>query len=156
MKQRILIIIACVPLFVCAGNLGLGLIIGSPTGFSGKMLLGHHSAIEVNAGWSFWRRVGIHVTGDYQRLFAGVVHDEYGNPLETVIPYLGIGGRIRIHDSGDVGSNDTEFAVGLRMGGGIEYMVSRIGIFLELYPVVNIIPSTDFDFEGGLGARYYF
>jgi hypothetical protein len=135
-----------------AGNLGLGLIIGSPTGFSAKYLMGRTSAIEVNAGWSFIGNVGIHITGDYQHLFTGVVHDEYGNPLETVIPYLGIGGRFRIKDV----EGDAEFHVGVRMGGGIEYMLGDIGIFLELYPVVNIIPSTDFDFEGGLGGRYYF
>jgi hypothetical protein len=155
MKKTIVLFCFMIPFGLFAGNLGLGLILGSPTGFSGKMLLGNRSAFEMNAGWSFWHHVGIHVTGDYQHLFPGVIHDEYGKPLETVIPYLGIGGRMRIHDTDDNGG-DTDFAVGIRMGGGIEYMLDKIGIFLELYPVVNVIPATDFDFEGGLGARYYF
>jgi len=151
--KLLFITILCLPLFIFAGNLGLGLIIGSPTGFSGKYLITRQSAIEVNAGWSFLNNPGIHLTGDYQHLFSGVVHDEYGNPLETVIPYLGLGGRFRVRSPE---GRDTEFHIGIRMGGGIEYMLSRVGIFLELYPVVNIIPETDFDFEGGLGGRYYF
>jgi len=153
MNERIAIVILCIPLVACAGNLGLGLIIGSPTGFSGKYLMSRSSAIEVNAGWSFLSNPGVHVTGDYQHLFGGVVRDEYGNPLETVIPYLGIGGRFRIRDNAN---NGTDFYIGVRMGGGIEYLLGKIGLFLELYPVVNIIPETDFDFEGGLGGRYYF
>jgi hypothetical protein len=156
MKKAASILFVVGPMCLFAGNLGLGLIIGSPTGFSGKYLLGRQSAIEVNAGWSFWGSVGMHATGDYQHLFPGVVHDEYGKALETVIPYLGIGGRFKIRSTDNATNDDTEFAVGVRMGGGIEYLISQIGIFLELYPVVNIIPSTDFDFEGGLGARYYF
>lgn len=156
MKRFVSILFIATPLCVFAGNLGLGLIIGSPTGFSGKYVLARNSAVEINAGWSFGDHTGFHVTGDYQHLFKGVVHDEYGKPLETVIPYMGIGGRAKIRSTGDSANDETEFAVGVRMGGGIEYMISQVGIFLELYPVVNIIPSTDFDFEGGLGARYYF
>jgi len=26
----------------------------------------------------------------------------------------------------------------------------------SIYPVVDIVPETDFDFEGGLGFRFYF
>lgn len=156
MKRIVSILLIITPLYVFAGNLGLGLIIGSPTGFSGKYVLARKAAIEINAGWSFGDHTGFHVTGDYQHLFPGVVHDEYGKSLETVIPYIGIGGRAKIRSTGDAANDDTEFAVGVRMGGGIEYMISKVGIFLELFPVVNIIPSTDFDFEGGLGARYYF
>lgn len=156
MRKIVIFLCLGIPLGLFAGNLGLGLIIGSPTGFSGKYVLARKSAIEVNAGWSFGDVTGLHITGDYQHLFPGVIHDEYGKSLETVIPYIGIGGRAKVRSTGEGNSEDTEFAVGVRMGGGIEYMIGMVGLFLELYPVVNIIPSTDFDFEGGLGARYYF
>jgi hypothetical protein len=46
--------------------------------------------------------------------------------------------------------------VGVRLGGGLEYAISRFALFLEIYPVVNVIPSTDFDLEGGIGFRFYF
>lgn len=133
-------------------NFGIGIIIGSPTGVSGKYLLAQHSAIAVNAGWSFWRKVGFHITGDYQYLFPGVVKIEESVVLQSVVPYFAIGGSMRVKTDND----ETEFHVGVRIGGGIEFLVRRFGIFLELYPVVNLIPSTDFDFEGGLGCRFYF
>jgi len=52
--------------------------------------------------------------------------------------------------------DNTEFKVGVRLGGGIEYIIDRFSIFLEIMPVVNMIPRTEFDFEGGLGFRFNF
>ena len=72
--------------------------------------------------------------------------------MKRMANVFGIGGRMRVKADDDA----TEFHVGVRIGGGIEFLVRRFGIFLELYPVVNLIPSTDFDFEGGLGCRFYF
>jgi hypothetical protein len=31
-----------------------------------------------------------------------------------------------------------------------------VDIFVELVPILNLAPSTDFDFNGGIGARYWF
>ncbi len=132
---------------------GIGVIIGSPTGFSGKSILSERSAAQANLGWSFWPEVGFHGTFDYQVLFPGVIKNEEGAALNSVVPYAAIGGRVRImsdeHDN-------TRFNVGLRLGGGIEYIIDRFSIFLEILPVVNMLPRTDFDFEGGLGFRFNF
>ena len=130
---------------------GVGVIIGSPTGLSGKLILARHSAIAVHAGWSFIGDKGLHITGDHQFLFPGVIKYD-GSPMNNVVPYLGIGGRFRFKEKDD----DTDFHLGVRIGGGIEYLISQFGIFLELYPVVDIVPETGFDFEGGIGGRFYF
>jgi len=142
------------PIFMYAQNYGVGVIIGSPTGFTGKYFWSQNSAIVVHAGWSFLDEMGLHITGDYQFLFSGVIRDEDGIPLKSVVPYLGVGGRFRFKKNEQ--EDRTDFHVGMRIGGGIEYLITRFGIFLELYPVVDIIPGTEFDFEGGLGFRFYF
>jgi len=137
----------------------IGIIIGSPTGFTGKYLFSKNNAVAVNAGWSLFREnAKLHITCDYQFLFPTTLRwqDEFEGTtreIRNLTPYLGLGGRLLLLEN-DQG--EAEINIGIRMGGGIEYNFSRFGLFLELYPVVNIIPSTDFDFEGGLGFRYYF
>jgi hypothetical protein len=154
MKKYLILLLLIIPSFMFAQNYGIGVIIGSPTGFTGKYFLARTSAIQINAGWSFVSDVKFHITGDYQFLFPGVIKGEEGVALRNVVPYLGIGGSFRAKT--DEATDETDFCIGLRLGGGIEYLISRFGVFLELYPVVNVIPSTDFSFEGGLGARIYF
>jgi hypothetical protein len=147
-------ILSLVPCLLFGGRYGIGVIIGSPTGFTGKYFLATRSAAQINAGWSFIGDVGFHITGDYQFLFPGVVRGESGETLDNVVPYLGLGGRFRVKEN--EASNDTDFHIGLRIGGGLEYLIDRFGVFLEIYPVVDFVPETDFDFEGGLGFRFYF
>jgi hypothetical protein len=154
MKKACALIFVLVPIIIFGNTFGVGVIIGSPTGFTGKYFMTHHAAFQVHAGWSFIGNVGFHVAGDYQFLFPGVVADDYGKPLDNIIPYIGIGARLRLKENEP--SNETDFHVGMRMGGGIEYIIDRFGIFLEIYPVVDFVPETNFDFEGGVGFRFYF
>ena len=32
----------------------------------------------------------------------------------------------------------------------------RFDVFVEIAPIFNFVPDTDFDFSGGVGARFYF
>ena len=151
-KYSLLLLI--IPCLLFGRRYGIGVVVGSPTGFTGKYFMSRKSALQVNAGWSFIGNAGFHITGDYQFLFPGVIRGERGESLENVVPYLGLGGRFRVKKNEP--SDETDFHVGLRIGGGIEYLIDRFGVFLEIYPVVDFVPETDFDFEGGLGFRFYF
>ena len=153
--KRFLIVLLSIPVLVLAQSYGIGIILGSPTGLTGKMFLGRTSAIAVNAGWSFWPASGFHITGDYQFLFPGSITDEDGRAITSLVPYVGLGGRMRFRSNNN-DDDDDNFQVGVRFGGGMEYLPEPIGIFLELYPVVNLLPSTKFGFEGGIGFRLYF
>jgi hypothetical protein len=153
-RRHCLIVLLIIPGMLFCNTYGLGVIIGSPTGFTGKCFLSRISAVQINAGWSFIGDVGFHLTGDYQFLFPGIVADDYGRPMNDVVPYIGIGGRLRVKENEQ--TNDTDLHIGMRIGGGIEYMFERFGLFLELYPVIDFVPETNFDFEGGLGFRFYF
>jgi hypothetical protein len=64
--------------------------------------------------------------------------------------YFGIGGRIIFQ------SNDTN--LGIRVPVGLDYLFSSapVDIFLEVVPILDLTPSTDLDFGGGIGVRYWF
>ena len=158
----ILSCLLALPMLAGAQNSGpsIGLFMGSPTGFTFKNIFAKTAAIDIKAGWRLTENAGLHVTCDYQFLFPQTMRwtDDYDgaeHEIRGLTPYFGIGGRFMFAESDDI-HNDTEFHVGVRLGGGVEYAISRFALFLELYPVIDIVPSTDFDFDGGLGFRFYF
>ena len=153
MKKSILIVLLIIPAFLSSQRLGLGVIAGSPTGLSLKYLLSGNSALSAHAGWSFIGDKGVHITGDYQHLFPMVIKTAEGTSISDLTPYIAAGGRFRFKEKED---GDTEFHLGLRIGGGAEYSIARFGIFLEVVPVVDLIPETAFDIEGGIGFLFYF
>jgi hypothetical protein len=63
--------------------------------------------------------------------------------------YYGIGGRAVFSD---------DPLVGVRIPVGLDYQFANapIDIFLEIVPILDLIPSTDFDLGGGLGIRFWF
>jgi len=157
----IICILTLLPAIAPAQNYGpsLGIILGSPTGFTMKYVFAPKSAIAINAGWSLVKNARFHCTGDYQFLFPQTLRwrDEFEgteHEMRGFTPYFGIGGRFVIVAT-DPPNEETEFHVGLRLGGGVEYAINRFGLFLEIYPVVDIVPSTDFSVEGGFGFRFY-
>lgn len=137
-----------------AGDLGLGVILGSPTGLAFKYQAARRSAFAAHAGWSIIDNPGVHVTADYQYLFPMVFETEEGTTVDDLTLYVAAGGRFRFKKI--EATDDTEFHLGLRIGGGAEYRLDRFGIFLEIVPVVDLVPETDFDLEGGLGFLFYF
>ena len=153
MKKYFLIVLLIIPGLLSSQRLGVGVIVGSPTGLSLKYLLSQRSAFSAHAGWSFIGEKGVHITGDYQHLFPMIIKSAEGTSMSDVTPYIAAGGRFRFKEKED---DETEFHLGIRIGGGAEYSIDRFGIFLELLPVVDLLPETDFDLEGGLGFLFYF
>jgi hypothetical protein len=154
MKKLILIIVLIVPALSFSQNLGLGAVAGSPTGLAVKYLMSYKSALAARAGWSFIGAKGFHLTGDYQHLFPMVFETAEGTSVSNLTPYIAAGGTVRFEEEEE--TSDTEFHLGIRIGGGVEYLIARFGIFLEFLPVVKLVPSTDFTVEGGLGVLFYF
>lgn len=154
MKKLVIISLLITPVVLFGQNLGLGAIIGSPTGVSVKYVLAKKSALSAHAGWSFIRDKGFHLTGDYQYLFPMVIETAEGASISDLTPYIAAGGRLRFGK--DEETDENEFHLGVRIGGGAEYSLPRFGIFLEVVPVVDLIPETAFDLEGGIGFLFYF
>jgi hypothetical protein len=126
------------------GNLGIGAMLGEPTGISAKLWNGDKSAFGFGAAWSFGRYDAIHLHADYLQ-HSWIDGVEKGN----LAFYYGIGGRIVLAD--DPG-------IGIRVPLGLNYIIedAPIDIFVEVVPILDLAPSTDFDGNGALGLRYYF
>lgn len=125
---------------------GAGIIVGEPTGLSGKGWLSSTTAFDAALAWSFARETSFHIHVDY------LIHDFDVFTTEEKIPlYYGIGGRIK------TGRSD-EGRLGIRMVGGVAYLLrdAPIDIFFEIAPILDLTPSTDFRLNAGLGARYFF
>lgn len=143
------------------GPLGIGIVLGEPTGLSGKYWLTSRHALDFGLGYSF--NSFVYVFADYLFHFPGT----FGASSQFVAqlnPYIGIGG-IFLGSTAGSGSNGRYFTsggssagVGMRLPLGIEWTPGEppLGIFIELVPGLGIIPSTFGFFEGGIGIRYYF
>jgi hypothetical protein len=124
---------------------GLGVILGEPTGFAAKGWIDSRSAIDAGLAWSFLHETTFHVHVDY------LLHTGDLTKRSDMPAYYGIGGRIK---AGVAGGD----RIGLRVVGGLVYFIpdSPIDLFGEIAPVLDFAPSTDFQVNVGIGARYYF
>lgn len=141
------------------GAFGLGLIIGEPTGISAKLYLSDNQAIDGAVGGALISR-GIHVHADY------LWHPWILDSQDTfVLPaYIGIGGRVLIHQRGR-GEND-DAHIGVRGVAGIlfDFREIPLDVFVEGAPILDFRTGDDVSDHGGIGigvniaagARYYF
>jgi hypothetical protein len=126
-------------------GLGLGIVVGDPTGITAKYWTSKNTAICGACGWSFRREGYLHINGDF------IYHNFKLFPVEKgELPiYFGLGGRLAFKD---------ETEVGIRIPVGIEYLFedAPFDAFLELSPYLNLYPRTDMFLSVGLGGRYFF
>jgi hypothetical protein len=128
------------------GGTGLGIIVGEPTGLSLKSWVGGNSALDLGLAWSFSHDGNMHVHGDY------LAHNFNLFDLDSgALPlYYGIGARVLFTE------NDAR--VGLRVPVGLAYIFSgsRADLFVELAPLLDLTPDTEFNLNGAAGLRYFF
>lgn len=136
------------------GVLGVGLIVGEPTGVSGKYYLADDRAIDLAVGGAIVGR-GIQVHGDY------LWHPTILEQKESfALPfYFGVGARILNHDGG--GGDDGHIRIGVRGPVGILFDFTKVPLdaFAELAGVLDYRTKGDafgLAINAGIGARYYF
>jgi hypothetical protein len=143
-------------LFAQDHGFGLGFIIGEPTGISAKLWTSPENAFDFGLGWSIGgdritdntihEGSRIHFHMDYLWHSFNAIRSEERFPL-----YYGIGGRI---NSG--GGYDNSF--GVRGVFGVAWLPhsTPLDVFFEIVPVLQLIRSTNFGLDAGLGVRFYF
>jgi hypothetical protein len=149
MRKIGLFLIAVVVLPLAArsqdSGFGVGVILGEPTGLSGKAWVSNQNAIDMGLAYSFRSKGYFHVHADYLWHFPHVIQSEERFPL-----YVGIGGRLAVGKGSGI--------VGVRIPFGIAFWLrsAPIEFFLEVAPVLDLAPATELSGNGGVGARFYF
>lgn len=124
---------------------GLGIIVGEPTGISFKYWTGSTTAFDAALAWSFTDEGAFHIHGDY--LFHNM---RLISVPDGMLPfYYGIGARIKT-------ANDTKFGIRVPLGLAYLFQSAPIDIFLEIVPILDLTPKTNFAINAALGARYFF
>lgn len=123
------------------GSIELGVILGEPTGISVQVWQSGTTAIDGAVAWSLGKNDTFHIHADYLK------HDQLSVDKGSLTFYYGIGARTVLAD---------EARFGARIPIGLEYIIPNnpISMFVEVAPVFDLIPATDFDVNGGIGVRY--
>jgi len=127
-----------------AGNFGVGIIAGEPTGISLRLWQDKVNAFDFGIAWSIDANI-LHISADYVTHNFGIF-----KPTSGSMPfYYGIGLRILAKDN-------TNF--GVRVPLGIVFMPkgTTLDFFFEMVPTLNLVPATNLDVDGAIGFRYYF
>lgn len=128
-----------------AGDFGLGIIAGQPTGVTAKQWLGVNVSVDAALAWSFVHEGALYFHTDLQ------FHSFGRQPIEDgrLGVYAGAGGRILVTDTVNVG-----FRVPL----GILYLFGGVplDLFLEIAPTLELFPATAMSGGAAIGMRYYF
>ncbi len=128
------------------GDIGLGIILGEPTGLSAKMWTGKTTAFDAGAAWSFVSSgTFFQIHGDF--LFHNF--DLFKVETGKMALYYGFGGRVKFADL-------TIVSVRVPIGISYQFEKTAIELFLEVVPMLDLVPATEVGISGGAGFRYYF
>lgn len=127
------------------GEKGIGLMIGDPTGVTFKSWTSSKTAFDLGAAWSLENNGGISIHGDY------LWHSWFDVDKGNFAFYYGVGARARFIENEDS-------SVGVRIPLGVNYLFedAPLDLFVEIAPIVDLIPDTDANGDGAIGIRYYF
>ncbi|MFA7332053.1 MAG: hypothetical protein WC326_13370 [Candidatus Delongbacteria bacterium] len=133
--------------------LGLGVMVGEPSGLTAKSWLDKTHAVDLGLAYSLSGDTDLQVHADYLIHNFGLLAD---SGIKGRLPfYYGLGGRLRLREgSGDDGKDK----LGVRVPLGVSWYPpdTQLDIFLELVPVVDLIPDTEAGLNGALGVRFWF
>jgi hypothetical protein len=140
---------------------GLGIILGDPTGLSGKWYINPDHAIDfaIGAGWFTGHSLRIHA--DYLFHFHLTSNSTFDLPL-----YIGVGPAFAFwygdYRDGYWGTKeyygDPRFGLGVRVPFGVSFQFNEVplDLFIEVVPSIGLLPGIGFFFDWGLGLRYWF
>jgi hypothetical protein len=139
------------------GPFGIGLILGSPTGISGKYYLGDSGhAIDFAVGGAVATDNGLHVHADFL-WHPWILARE---PSFNLPVHLGVGARVLDHDRGNKGDNDFHFGLRAPIGLTFDFTEVPLDAFVEIALIFDVHTAHDnnfgIDLNAGVGVRYYF
>lgn len=152
MRRKAMCLVILLLVYLSAGllqaqekKLGLGIILGEPTGVIVKYWTGSRTAFDIAGSWSFSGEDSFHLHADYLFHNFNLFKVEKGK-----LPfYYGIGARLSLQ-------NETRFGIKFPLGLSYIFEDTPLDIFFEIGPVMDLIPDTEIHVLGFIGFRYYF
>ncbi len=129
-----------------AGEMGIGAVVGNPTGLNAKYWLSETNAVDGGMAMSFGKKSNFSLHSDYLFHSEGALVFQDNHPLDV---YYGIGGRMEFGD-------DIELGVRLPVGIAHRLENNRADVFGEIAPIVDFVGRTGLEVHLAVGARYYF
>lgn len=166
MKRNLLI---CTTLFLTVllppargdsrSGFGVGVMLGEPTGLSLKQWRDQNRAWAAGLAWSFADNPSLHFHMD--------TLSHTGTPFQTrrrtaiqenPVFYYGIGGRIKLESGSDNRRNANDSLLGIRVPLGLSYDLRDlpVDLFVEIVPILDVVPRTDLSLNAAVGIRYFF
>ena len=132
--------------FAQSNGFGLGILLGQPSAISAKLWTTSSTAFDFGLGYSFESQNRVHIHADYLFHVKNIF-----NTTENISLYYGPGARLKLYEN-----DDSRF--GVRFDVGLVWIPRNtpIDVFLEIAPILDIIPETSFAMNGGIGVRYFF
>ena len=125
---------------------GLGFGLGEPTGVAFAYRPDSRQTLAGIIGWGL-RHAVLHLHVDYLVTIASV------QPPESILQadmYAGVGPTINIRDASQPG-------LGIRIPVGVSFSFQKpVDVFMEMAPVMGLIPSTGLGINGSMGVRAWF
>lgn len=147
-RGLIFIIFLFLSAFAKGEEIGIGGVLGAPTGVSAHKRLSQDNNLVGALSYNTSRYRGFQIHADY--LWDNKFSIDIGKTPWGV--YYGAGGRAIFISSGD---DKDKLNLGIRGPVGIFYYLDdpKIVLFGELAPVLNVMPSSEISFDMGIGVR---
>lgn len=135
------------------GNFGFGLVLGDPSGLTGKFWLGNSDAVNIAVGSSYFGKLRVGV--DYQWHFDAFRSNQW-NLFGAAGGVLGLGeGNDYVRKK--YFEDDEDLGLGARGVFGVNFIPKggNFEIFAEAGLLVGFVPEFGSGFDFGIGARFY-
>ncbi len=136
-------------------RLGLGVMLGEPTGFSMKYWIDEEYAVDAAAGWSFWDEDGFQLHADFLWHNFEWLHPEGVSGKLPV--YFGVGGRLKFQEDNGRHDDNDHTVFGIRAPVGISYLFEGkpFEVFAEIAPILDVTPDVELNFSLAVGMHFY-
>ncbi|MBC7429786.1 MAG: hypothetical protein H7336_14320 [Bacteriovorax sp.] len=143
----LLAILVSTNLLAEGGVNGLGIVFGDPSGITYQRKFTDQQFADFYFAYN-WDNETLFMA-DYKFRLPGLFPSNI-----PVMPYVGIGAYLKFKDH----KHDDDVALAVRIPLGIEWKIPQapVTVFGELVPALQLVDRTDGDFQGGIGARYFF
>lgn len=124
-----------------AGDAGIGIQIGQPTGLTLKVY-NPGTSLDILAAWDW---------DDFFFLNIHAIWDTALNDEHTVHLFYGPGGYIGVRDR----PGDDIADYGISGNFGVDFLINKFELFLQATPRLSLLSTRNFDMGGGVGFRIY-